>query len=266
MGVSAAIVGAGALAAGASVYSGMNAADAAKSAAGEQQQAAEQAAQLQASEFGTITNNLQPFVGAGTTSLTQLQNLTGTNPGGNPLTAQLTKPFQPTMAQLAQTPGYQFTLNQGLESTQNSFAAQGLASSGAALKGASNYAEGLASNTFQQQFQNYLGQNQQIYNMLQGQVSTGENAAAQVGTLGNQSVAAQNALTTGGAAAGAAGTVGAANALTGALGNISGSASNTALLYALNNGGMFSGTGGGSNALANYGQGGLTNTSAGNLI
>ena len=41
----------------------------------------------------------------------------------------------PTQAQLAATPGYQFTLNQGLESTQNSAAARGLGNSGRGSEG-----------------------------------------------------------------------------------------------------------------------------------
>ena len=41
----------------------------------------------------------------------------------------MSAPFAPTMAQLASTPGYQFTLDQGLKATQNAYAAQGLAGS-----------------------------------------------------------------------------------------------------------------------------------------
>ena len=70
----------------------------------------------------------------GQQALTQLQGLTGTGVGGNPLTAPLTSQFQPTMAQLEQTPGYQFSLDQGLKATQNSYAGQGLGASGAAMK------------------------------------------------------------------------------------------------------------------------------------
>lgn len=248
--VAAAIIGAGVLGAGASVASGAIGASAAKSAAKTQAAAANNAAQAQLQMFHEQEANLAPYVTAGTSAMGELQGLTGTNAGGNPLTAPLSAPFQPTMAQLARTPGYQFTLQQGLESTQNSYAAQGLASSGAAMKGASQYAEGLASTTYQQQFQNYLAQNQQIYNMLSGQANLGENAAAMTGQMGMQAQTTANQLTTSGAAASAAGTIGSANALTGALGGLTGSASNTALLLALNNSGMFSG-----NALVGAGDG-----------
>ena len=66
-------------------------------------------------------------------------------------------------AQLEQTPGYQFTLQQGLESTQNSAAARGLGVSGAALKGAATYATGLADNTYQNQFTDELNANNQNF-------------------------------------------------------------------------------------------------------
>jgi hypothetical protein len=108
-------------------------------------------------------------------------------------------------------------------------------------KSLANYAEGLASTTYQQQFTNYLTQNQQIYNMLSGQVGTGENAAAATAGVG-QTAAGQSAnalltgsgqygsATTAGAAATAAGVTGAANAL-----------GNSALLYGILGGGQSSG-------------------------
>ena len=76
-----------------------------------------------------------------------------------------------------------------------------------------------------------MNTNSQIYNMLNGQSSLGENAAAMTGNMGttvganmaNTSMAgtaAQNNYMTGAAAAQAAGQVGTANAYTGALGSI----------------------------------------------
>lgn len=174
------------------------------------------------------------------------------NPNGPLNINNLAQTFNPTMAQLEQTPGYQFTLDQGLKATQNSYAAQGLGTSGAAMKGADQYATGLASTTYNQQLQNYLTQNAQQYNMLlSGQsqganlasaqntilqggntgafnmsqanqqltlsqlLSTGqlgENAAAQTGAQGVASQTAANQLLVGGAGAQASGIVGAAGA------------------------------------------------------
>lgn len=226
-------------------------ANAAQSAAKTQASAANNATQATLNMYNATANRLAPWVTAGQGAQEQLNYLTGvsqTAPAGGSATGggagSLVAPFQPTMEQLAATPGYQFTLQQGLQGVQNSYAAQGLGSSGAALKGAANYAEGLAGTTYQQQFGNYLAQNQQIYNMLGGLSSTGENAAAQTGSLGLQAQSQANALQVGAANAAAAGQVGAANAWTSGLGSIG----NTAMLAALQSQGMFGGNalGGGS--------------------
>lgn len=254
--VSISVGGALALGAAGSIGSSLLSSSAATDAAKLQTDAANTASANQLAEFNQNKATLAPFVGAGTSSLTALQKLTGTDVGGNPLTAPLTRPFQPTMDELAKTPGYQFTLGQGLQNTQNSYAAQGLGQSGAALKGAANYAEGLASTTYQQQFQNYLNQNSQIYSMLGGQASLGENAAATTGNQGIQATANAGNFLTSGAAAGAGGIVGSANAINAGLSNVS----NTGLVYALgNNSGLFgSGSGGG---ISTAGNGGSSATS-----
>lgn len=228
--VAAAIGGAALVGVAGSAITSSNSADAAKSAAQTQANAANNASAQQLAMFEQMRQSLQPFIGTGVNANSQLAALTGTNPGGNPLTAPLTKAFQPTMAQLAATPGYQFSLQQGLEATQNSYAAQGLGASGAAQKGAANYAEGLAGTTYQQQFANYLQQNQQIYNMLGQQNSLGENAAAGAGNAGLSAASTAGNFSTSGAAATAGGTIGAANAFTAGVGGASNAASTAALL------------------------------------
>jgi hypothetical protein len=239
--VPAAVIGAGAIGAAGGLASGVIGSNAATSAAKTQATAAESGQQIQAGEFQQIEDLLSPYSMFGAGAVSSLAPLIGTQPGGNPLTAPLTAPFQPTQAQLASTPGYQFTLQQGEQAVTNSAAAQGLASSGAALKGAANYAEGLAGTTYQQQFQNYLAQNQQIYNLLAGAGTLGENAAATTGAQGSAITSNITNLLTGGAAAAAAGQVGSANAITSGIGNITGAGGNTALLLALNNSGLFGG-------------------------
>jgi hypothetical protein len=119
IGIGGAIIGSGLLGAGASIFG-----------AGAQVTAEEAAInkmyQMYQQGLGVAEGALNPFISAGQGALQQYQ---GALPG-------LTQPF--TAASLASTPGYQFTLGQGLKSTQNSFAAQGLGSSGAALKGAAS--------------------------------------------------------------------------------------------------------------------------------
>ena len=97
-----------------------------------------------------------------------------------------------TPAYLEQTPGYQFTLQQGLESTQNGAAARGLGTSGAANKAAASYATGLANDTYQNQFQDTLAtaQQQNANASTYGTAGTNQLAGAgetlnQAGTFGN---------------------------------------------------------------------------------
>lgn len=96
---------------------------------------------------------------------------------------QLTAQYAPTMAQLAQTPGYQFTLQQGLESTQNAAAARGLGVSGAALKAAAAYSTGLAQNTYAQDAGIYQAGQQIASNNLTNGMNAGTNAANASGSL-----------------------------------------------------------------------------------
>lgn len=129
---------------------------------------ANQANQLQMAMFGITQAELAPYRKFGEAGMNRLQNSIG----------NLTARFNPTMAQLEKTPGYQFTLGEGLKATQNAGTAQGLGQSGFAMKGAEQYATGLASTTYQQQLQNYMAQNAQKYNMLMGMTQIGAGAAA----------------------------------------------------------------------------------------
>jgi hypothetical protein len=141
----------------------------------------------------------------------------------------LIAPINMDQATLEQTPGYKFNLAQGLKATQNSVGARGLGISGASEKGAASYATGLASSTYQQQFQNALANKQMTYQSLFGPASLGESAAAGVGSLasGAGSGIATNLTNIGTAQAGA--DLGAANAVTGA----ANSAGSNALIYAM---------------------------------
>lgn len=144
-----------------SVFGGNKAADAAKDSA-------KDARRFQMMMFDKAMAQLAPYIDFGKQGMAAFQQAL---PG-------LTKPFAPTMDELSKTPGYQFALDQGLKSTQNSYAAKGLGVSGAAMKGAADYAEGLAGQTYQNAFQNDLATKSQIYNMLYNPVQLGANAAA----------------------------------------------------------------------------------------
>jgi len=151
--------------------------------------------------------------------------------GGNPLAAYGLKglTFQPTQAELEATPGYKFNLAQGRQAVANSSAAQGRGISGAALKGAANYATGLANNTLTTQqgiFQQNLGN---VLNPLMNLSNMGQNAATVTGSQGLQAVGNANNALVGGANAQAAGMVGGANAISSGLSGLGSSAMNYAL-------------------------------------
>lgn len=236
-----------AISAGGSLLGGLFGAGASKNAASQQAAAAKYAAQLQYQMYEQTVKRLQPWTDQGTAAVGQLGGLLGlpgqtsSIPGWD--TGSLVKPFQPTMAQLQQTPGYQFTLQQGEQATTNAAAAMGLGQSGSLLKGASSYAEGLASTTYQQQFNNYWAQLGQVYNELSGISTQGANAAALQGQAGQQTATSAGNFLTSGAAASAAGTIGAASALTQGL---TGAASLPLQMAMFNKLGQFAGGGGGS--------------------
>lgn len=226
--VAAAVAGAGL--AGAAVS-----ASASKSAANTQAGAARDAAALQQQQYEQTRTDLEPYRTLGTNNIPSLQS--GID---NPILQQhfLYGGFNaPTLEQAQQTPGYQFTLQNGLKAAQNSASARGLGSSGAALKAASTYASGLADSTYNDVFNravssyntdrnNALGNFTTNYgiaadnvNRLLGVVGLGQNAAAQTGNAGAQASNSIAGTLTSGAAASAAGQVGSANAINNGISN-----------------------------------------------
>lgn len=244
MGVAGAVVAAGVVGAvGANIAAG--------TAADAQTNASNKAISAQEAELEQTRQELQPFRDAGAGAVNQLATLTGSGPGGDPLTAPLTKPITMDQATLEATPGYQFNLSQGLKSVQNSAAARGLGVSGAALKGAATYATGLADSTYQNQFNNAVTNQTNTFNRLSSLAGIGESAAAQTGVANTQTGTSIGSDLVGiGNAQGAAALAGGAG-----ISNAAGSISNAALLNKLlitnsspNSGGLY---GAGSNGPAN---------------
>lgn len=173
--------------------------------ASQQASAANKAANMQEAQYDQTRSDLAPYrtAGANATNL-----LTAALPS-------LAAPITMSEADLEATPGFKFTLAQGLKSVQNSAAARGLGTSGAALKGAASYATGLADSTYNQQFQNANTNKLNSYNFLTGTAGLGAGAANQTGQLGQQAAANSGNALIAGSSAQAAGLTGAANALTG---------------------------------------------------
>ncbi len=181
--IGSAVVGAGATVAGAGA------------AAGAQRDAANRSADTQMQMYERTRADLSPYMAIGQEGANRLV--------GN--LDRLTAPITMDQAALEQTPGYQFNLKQGLRAVQNSATARGLGISGAAMKGAAQYATGLADNTYQQQFNNAVTNQTNAFNRLMGVTQLGQSSAAGVGAQGTQTASnVGNALIGGGNATAAA--------------------------------------------------------------
>lgn len=224
--------------AAATAYGASQASSAAEDAANTQANAANRSADIQNAQWQQTQQNMKPYMDLGNSAINPLLQALGYNSdwsvnSNNPLQQQFSAP---TAAQAQQTPGYQFTLDQGLKSVQNSAAARGLGTSGAALKGASSYATGLADSTYNDVYNRALQTFQTNYNSaannanrLQTLVGSGQNAAGSMGSLGAQTAGNIGNSLTSAANASAAGTIGSANAISSGLNGVG----NNALVYGL---------------------------------
>lgn len=145
-----------------------------------------QSAQSSASNqaYPYLQGALGGTVGTGTSAGSQLGNLLGLNGG----TAQ-TQGFQ----NFNNSTGYQFGLNQGMQSITGNAATQGLLNSGGTLKALDTYGQNYA-NT---QYQNYTGQ-------LQNLLNSGIQSAGVVSSAGQTS----NSNSSGSSTNGAGGAIG----------------------------------------------------------
>jgi hypothetical protein len=174
--------------------------------AGKAKDASEYAAQLQAQSeanslafnkqvYADTTANQKPFVQAGQQAINQLAAQTA--PGGS-LAQQWNTPFSFTGVDLQNDPAYQFDFDQGTKAIQKSAAAGGSLVSGGALKDLNDYAQGYASNQFQQSYQNALTNYQQAYNVFQQNQSNTFNREAAVAGIGGSSAGRLRATRRGG--------------------------------------------------------------------
>lgn len=210
-------IGATASAAG-GVASGILGANASKQAAKTEAQAAEDAIANTREMFGQTKDLINPFVQAGASAIPQVKNLLGLGEQG----------AAGIQTALEATPGYQFALKQGLQQAQSGFASQGLAESGPAIKGAIQYAQGLAGTTYEQRLADY-------FNLL----GTGSQSAQNLAGFTQSTAQNINQLITGRGQSLAGGIVGANNAIVGGVNALTGGIGNAALTLGLANAGMF---------------------------
>jgi hypothetical protein len=197
----------------------------------------EQANQNQVDQYNQTRAGQAPYREAGYGAL---NTITQDQANG----AGFATPWDPS--QLSSTPGYQFTLDQGNQAIQRSAAAQGGLLSGAAAKAIDQYTTGLADQTYNQQYSNYLADSNQSFNQLASAAGLGQNSLTTTANAGTASAnatsntansMAQNTIagTTGAANATASGMVGASNSLSAAGGTLSN-------YYMLNQAGLLGGS------------------------
>lgn len=193
-------------------------------AANTQAGAQEQAANTQQGMFNTLVQQQQPYIQGGDGAETSLTQLLGTSaatgPGGTAAGTDLpggylTQTFNPTQQQLENYPGYQFQLQQGGQAIRNADTPGVGSLSGAALKDLMGFNQGLAASNYNQYFNQFQTQQDNIFNRLAGIAQLGQGAAGNLAAPGAQlgSGIAQAQASAG--ASQAAGTVGIANSLGG---------------------------------------------------
>lgn len=227
--LAAAVLGAGAIGAGASIWG-------ANKAAGAQTDAGNAAIANQRDMYGKNADILKPFINAGAGGIDQLKNWIDPTSGTNPLASliKLVTPGADMSDILSKTPGYQFSQTQGTRAALNALAARGLGGSpGAVAKGVGGYVSGLAGNTWDSVVKNLLSTFGGETGALQGLVNTGVTAGSSLAGVGTNTANSITGSLTGIGNAQAAG----ANATGAAIGGGANSLTTAALLQQLTGGG-----------------------------
>lgn len=205
---------------GGMVGGSVNQANAARTAASAQQQAASEATGLQRDIFNTINTQQAPYRGAGYGALNTLQSML---PGqyqqydaqGNPTTmatgsGQLTRMFTNADLNANLAPNYEFMSQQGLNAVRQTANVGGGGSN--VLKSGITFAENYAKNAYQDALNNWRNQQGDIYNRLSGIAGIGQAGQNQSNAAGTNFANAAGQLGVGSATAYGAGQVGSANA------------------------------------------------------
>jgi hypothetical protein len=205
---------------------------ASKKASAAQQQAAQDANAAQERMFQRQTELQEPFRQGGLTAQNEIMQLLGI--GGDKTAAgygSMAKAFGTD--QFQQDPGYAFRQSEGMKALERSAAARGNLLSGSTLKGVQRFGQDLASQEYQNAFNRYQVERSARLNPLQSLMGSGQSATnvmtSAAGQMGqNEATNLYNA-----GQARASGYIGSANALTNALGQVAGYASNAPMNNAI---------------------------------
>jgi len=216
---------------GGSLIGGVVSSGAARSAANTQADATRAAQDAQERMYERQVQLNEPFRLAGVASQNRLMELLGirspTTPAGGTPSEFVTNPNSPDFGKYARDfgaadfqtdPGYAFRLSEGMKALDRTAASRGGLLSGATLKGAERFNQGLASDEYQRAYERYNTNRANQLNPLMGYATgpgmsataASSNAAQNFGTQTGQNL--QDIGT-----ARASGYLGSANALSGAL-------------------------------------------------
>lgn len=224
-----------------SIFGGIFGSDAAKQAAQATQRGIQQAENTVNQGENQQLDLYSPYTNAGAQSTRTLSDLLAT-PGQGLLTPWTQTFTAPTAEQAAQTPGYQFQLQAGLDAMNNSAAGRGSLLTGRTLADLNNYAQGTASTNYQNTFNNsltqynsayqtFLNNQSNLYNRLFGFSGLGLNATqGAAGAVQNATSDMANLQKQYGEAE-AGGILGKANAMSNMFGGLTNSLSDFASLF-----------------------------------
>jgi hypothetical protein len=119
-----------------------------------------------------------PFLTAGTGAVNRLA--AGMAPGG-----EFSRSFSSEDFLANQDPGYGFRMSEGMKALDRSAASRGGLLSGATLKGAQQYGQGLASQEYQNAFNRYQTNRANQLNPLQSLAGQGQTTATALGAAGS---------------------------------------------------------------------------------
>lgn len=148
-------------------------ADATQAAAGQSAAASRYAADLQKQMFDQQIALQEPWRQAGMQGLNRLA--AGLQTGG-----EFATPFSQTNWQT--DPGYQFRLNEGMNALNRQAAARGGLISGAALKAATRYGQDMGSQEYQNAFNRYYAERENMMKPLQSLAGVGQTSANTMGS------------------------------------------------------------------------------------
>ena len=210
---------------GSSLFSSASSSDAADTAAQASGRASDASIAEQRRQYDLNRADYAPYITSGQSAVNQLA--AGLAPGGRFASAT---PFDFRYDQNTD-PGYGFRFDQGMRGVNASMAAKGMGLSGAGIKGATEFGQGMGSQEYNNAFNRYVtgfnantGERNQLYNRYAGVAGTGQQAVGGVTAQGATTAAnignayMTSAANTGNAALAAAGQRqsafgGAANAL-----------------------------------------------------